>query len=197
MRALAPELARPLTVELGDLRVGVAWLEHADPIVRAAVEPAVARFPNRRLVEFPFPDPAEYRLFMREVADVHRGLFPERADEYGDNVRTKLERCLRVTDEEVAAARSAREDYRARCEHAIDGLDLLVTPTIGFVPPPDDVDELAIRERGIMFTFPFDSLGWPALALPCGEASVQLVGRGGDDALVLAVGGLVESVQGR
>jgi Asp-tRNA(Asn)/Glu-tRNA(Gln) amidotransferase A subunit family amidase len=41
-------------------------------------------------------------------------------------------------------------------------------------------------------------LGWPSLALPCGPAelglpaSVQLIGRAGDDALVLAAGALLE-----
>jgi aspartyl-tRNA(Asn)/glutamyl-tRNA(Gln) amidotransferase subunit A len=43
-------------------------------------------------------------------------------------------------------------------------------------------------------TLPFNALGWPALALPCGAAedglpaSVQLVGPAGADALVLAAG---------
>ena len=52
-------------------------------------------------------------------------------------------------------------------------------------------------------TFPFNALGWPALALPCGPAedglpaSVQLVGRPGDDALVLAVGELLERLLAR
>jgi aspartyl-tRNA(Asn)/glutamyl-tRNA(Gln) amidotransferase subunit A len=199
MRALAPELEQAGLASLGDVRVGIAWLEHADPLVRVAVERAAASFANRTDIDFPFPDPGEYRLFMREVADVHRSLFPERADEYGDNVRTKLERCLRVTDDEVAAALRARDAYRARAEEVMKELDLLVTPTIGFVPPSADVDELAIRERGIAFTFPFDSLGWPALALPCGAAegglpaSVQVVGRAGDDALVLAAGALLAS----
>ena len=139
-------------------------------------------------------------MFMREVADVHRGLYPERADEYGDNVRGKLERCLRVTDDEVAAARRARVAYRAGCEAALEGLDLLVTPTMGFVAPAADADETTIRERGIAFTFPFDSLGWPALALPCGSAddglpaSVQLIGRRDDDARVLAAGRLLASL---
>jgi aspartyl-tRNA(Asn)/glutamyl-tRNA(Gln) amidotransferase subunit A len=68
------------------------------------------------------------------------------------------------------------------------------------VAPPADVDELTIRERGIRFTYPFDSLGWPALALPCGAAeeglpaSIQLAGRAGDDARVLAVGRLLASL---
>ena len=39
-------------------------------------------FPRRREVELPFPDRPD-ALFMREVADVHRGLFAENADLYG------------------------------------------------------------------------------------------------------------------
>jgi aspartyl-tRNA(Asn)/glutamyl-tRNA(Gln) amidotransferase subunit A len=199
MRALAPGLEPVELASLGDVRVGVAWLEHADPLVRRAVERPVESFPNRGDLDFPFPDPGGYWLFMREVADVHRGLFPERADEYGDNVRTKIERCLRVTDDEVAAAMRARAAYRVGAEEVMDGFDLLVTPTVGFAPPGAEVDELTIRERGIAFTFPFDSLGWPALALPCGPAeggwpaSLQIVGRAGADGLVLAAAGLLAS----
>ena len=200
LRALVPGFEPAAPEPLDELEVGVAWLEHADPLVRARVEEAAARFPHRRQLDLPLHDSAEYRLFMREVADVHRGLFPEHADAYGDNVRTKLERCGQVTDAEVEAARRARASYRERCEELLDGLDLLVTPTVGFVAPPADVDELTIRERAIRFTFPFDSLGWPALALPCGpaedglDASIQLVGRRGDDARVLAAGAQLASL---
>jgi aspartyl-tRNA(Asn)/glutamyl-tRNA(Gln) amidotransferase subunit A len=136
---------------------------------------------------------------MREVADVHRDLFAEHADDYGDNVRTKVERCLAVGDAEYASALAEREDVRARFEEAIDGLDLVLTPTIPFVAPPADTDELQIRERGISCTYPFNCVGWPALALPCGPAedglpaSVQVVGRPGADSLVLAVASLLEA----
>ncbi len=50
---------------------------------------------------------------------------------------------------------------------------------------------------------PFNALGWPALALPCGAAedglpaSLQIVGRRGDDALVLAAGRLLEPLLAR
>ena len=50
----------------------------------------------------------------------------------------------------------------------------------------------------IELTFPFNAIGAPALALPCGPAedglpaSVQLAGAPGDDALVLAAGRLLE-----
>jgi aspartyl-tRNA(Asn)/glutamyl-tRNA(Gln) amidotransferase subunit A len=199
MEALVPGFAAAGLESLEELEVGVAWLDEADPLVRARVAGAAALFPRSRRVDFPL-DPSDYKLFMREVADVHRGLFPENADAYGDNVRGKLERCLEVTDGEVEAARRARVEYRERCEDALGGVDLLLTPTIGFVAPADDVDELTIRERGIRFTYPFDSLGWPALALPCGPAehglpaSVQLAAPSGQDRRVLAAGKLLASL---
>jgi aspartyl-tRNA(Asn)/glutamyl-tRNA(Gln) amidotransferase subunit A len=204
MRALAPALApglEPGTVEsLEELRVGIAWLDDAEPGVRTRVAAAAARFPRSIRVELPFPEGAENALFMREVADVHGGLFPERADEYGESIRRKLERCNAVTDDEVAEAERLRAAYRERCDDALGDLDLLVTPTVLWGPPPADADEAALRARTIRCTYPFDSLGWPALALPCAPtddglpASVQLVGRAGADATVLGAGLLLASL---
>jgi aspartyl-tRNA(Asn)/glutamyl-tRNA(Gln) amidotransferase subunit A len=184
-------------VSLESLTIGVAWLDRCDPLVRERVTAAAARFPDRREVDFPFPDGVS-AMFMREVAIAHRGLYPEYADQYGDNVRSKLDRCLRVTDAEYEAAVTARAEHRERADEAMDGLDLLLTPTLAFVAPPADIDELEWRERLIRFTYPFNCLGWPALSLACGPAedglpaSVQLVGRTGDDALVLPAGALLE-----
>jgi aspartyl-tRNA(Asn)/glutamyl-tRNA(Gln) amidotransferase subunit A len=191
--ALVPGFAATATA-LEELRVGVAWLEHADPLVAAQVTAAVDHFPRREFVDFPLPDRAENLLFAREIADVHRVLFAERADEYGENIRAKIERCLEVTDAEVVAAERLRALYRERCDELMDGLDLLLTPTSAFVALRADVYEPDVRRRGTLLTYPFDVLGWPALALPCGPAehglpaSVQLVGRPGADALVLAAG---------
>jgi Asp-tRNA(Asn)/Glu-tRNA(Gln) amidotransferase A subunit family amidase len=199
MEALVPGFAGGEPVTLGDLRVGVAWLEHADPLVRARVEDAAARFPAARRLELPLAagiGPA----FAREVADVHRELFAEREAEYGENVRTKVERCLRTTDEQAEHAVRAREDYRAHWDRKTDDLDLVLAPTLGFVAPRLPVDDLELREAAIRLTLPINALGRPALALPCGAAegglpaSVQLVGRPGDDALVLAAGAALESL---
>ena len=94
----------------------------------------------------------------------------------------------------------ARAELAERAEEALDGLDLVLTPTLGFVAPKLPVEDLEIRADTILFTIPFNSLGWPALALPCGAAedglpaSLQIAGRLGSDALVLAAGKLVESL---
>jgi aspartyl-tRNA(Asn)/glutamyl-tRNA(Gln) amidotransferase subunit A len=165
--------------------------------VRARVEAAAERFPHRRAVDLPWPE-GVYPAFVREVAGVHAERFREHGDRYGEDVASKLASALRVTDDEVDAARAARERYRERMAEAMDGLDLILTPTLGTVAPRAGVGDLALRGAMIERTFPFNVTGAPALALPCGAAddglpaSVQLVGRPGADALVLAAGRLLE-----
>ena len=188
---------------LEELGVGVAWTELADPLVRERVEAAAARFPRRRAVDLPLVPNETYAVFMREVADVHRELFAENGDLYGEDVRTKLERCLAVRDSEVERAERLRAEYREQAEAALDGLDLVVTPTLPIVPPPlqrGGPGDLDVREQLIRFTYPFSALGWPALALPCGAAedglpaSLQIAGRAGSDALVLAAARLLSPI---
>ncbi len=196
MAALAEAFA-PIEVALDELEVGLAWTELADPLVRECVEAAAARFPRLRRLDLPLPDDV-HPVFMREVADVHRELFAEHADAYGENVRAKVELCLRVGDAEYERGLRAREDYRQAFEAATRGVNLVATPTLGLVAPPSGVDERGVREALIRFTYPFNALGWPALALPCGAAehghpaSIQLAGTAGADALVLAAGEALE-----
>jgi aspartyl-tRNA(Asn)/glutamyl-tRNA(Gln) amidotransferase subunit A len=179
------------------LRVGVAWTDIAEEAVGALVTAAAALLGEPRAVAFPLPQ-GTTQVFMREVAAVHRELYAENAELYGENIRPKIERCLEVTDGEASAAAAARDAYERAALAALGGLDLLVTPTLGFLPPAVDVDEIAVREAMIRFTYPFNLLGWPALALPCGLAgglpvSAQLVGRPGSDAAVLAAGAALEA----
>jgi aspartyl-tRNA(Asn)/glutamyl-tRNA(Gln) amidotransferase subunit A len=197
MSALADDFEPTPIESLEEVEVGVAWLEHADPLVHARVREAAELFPRRREIEFPFAENMG-PVFMREVADVHRELFAEFAESYGENVRTKVQRCLELTDAAYERGLRARAELTERGESALESIDLIVTPTLAFVAPPLPADDLEIREAVIRFTYPFNALGWPTLALPCGPAeaglpaSVQIAGRPGSDALVLAVGELME-----
>jgi len=188
-------------VELGSLEeivVGTAWADEADPLVAQRIREVAAHFPRSRALEW--PRPAIGALFMREVADVHRELYAENGELYGEEIAVKIERCLAVSDAEANRAEQTRAEYRERCEELLDGLDLLLTPTLQCVAPPTGIGDLALRERLIANTLPFNTLGWPALALPCGPAedglpaSVQLVAKPGADGLVLAAGGRLASL---
>jgi aspartyl-tRNA(Asn)/glutamyl-tRNA(Gln) amidotransferase subunit A len=199
--ALVPGFEPAELESLGDVEVAVAWLEGAAPLVRARVEAAAERFPRRTEVVLPEPEGVG-RLFMHEVAGVHAELFPQNAELYGEDLRIKIERCLEVSDAEAERAARHRDDYRERVEALLEGFDLVLTPTLPIVAPrigAGTPGDLAVRESLISRTFPFNVLGWPALALPCGPAedglpaSAQLAGRAGADALVLAAGKLLES----
>ena len=201
MRALAPGFEPQVLASLEEVEVCVAWLDGADPLVRARVEKAAAHFPRRRSFVLAEPEGVG-RLFMHEVAGVHCELFAENADLYGEDVRVKIERCLEVTDAEAQRAGRRREEYRELVEETLAGIDLVLTPTLPVVAPvigAGGAGDLEVRETLISRTFPFNALGWPALALPCGAAedglpaSIQLAGRPGSDSLVLAAGRLLEA----
>jgi aspartyl-tRNA(Asn)/glutamyl-tRNA(Gln) amidotransferase subunit A len=180
-------------VSLADLSLAFAWADRAEPLVRERV----LTIPGEA-IDFPTAQSIG-AAFMREVGDVHRDLYPENAELYGDNIRGKIERCIAIDDAEYEAARRARAEHAEQALAVLEGFDLLLTPTLGFVAPPADVIEPEIRGDFTLFTFPFNALGWPALALPAGPAenglpaSIQVVGRPGDDALVLAAGLAIEA----
>lgn len=196
MQVLVPGLDVP-ELELDDLAAALGWLDDADSLVRERVGAAAGRL-SARPIELPWPD-GTVPIFMHEIGDVHRNLYPEHAELYGENLSPKIERCLEVTDAELTAATTRRASYRDQMTETIGPYDLLLTPTLGLVAPANTVNEIEIRESMVRRTAPFNLLGWPALALPCGPAedglpsSIQLVGRPGADALVLAAGLALEA----
>ncbi len=190
--ALVPDHA-PVGVALGDLRVGIAWTGLADPLVRARVETAAAEFGSCTPLELPL-DSGTSALFGREVAVVHHDLWRDHREAYGAEVAWKVELAMAVTDADAEEAGHARRRFREQIAVLTAGVDLVVTPTLAMVAPPAALGERPIRDRMLQFTYPWNAVGAPALALPCGAAedglpaSVQIIGRPGDDALVLAAG---------
>ncbi len=196
MQALVSEF-EATEVELADLRIGVAWLEEADPLVRARVEEAAAHFSSPQALALRVPDRDDWgAAFRREALESHAGLFPERAEDYGDDVRSSLEGAVELPDSEVDAARRLRDRLREALPETLGDLDLLLTPTLPIVAPRYGEGTRTVLTR---LTALFNLTGWPALALPCGRAedglpaSVQLVAQPGRDALVLAAGAALEA----
>jgi len=175
MADLVPDL-RVDEVELSDLAIATAWGE-------VPVEGTAIAFPTAEPVV-----PA----FMHEVGDVHRELYAEHAELYGENVAGKIERCICVSDGEYEQALRARAEHTEHALAALEGFDLLATPTLSCPVPAADVVEIEIRAALTLHTFPFNALGWPALAVPWSGGSVQLAGRPGSDGLVLAAGRALE-----
>jgi len=116
-----------------------------------------------RVVESEIPEPPAdtWPLFFHEALGSHAATFPERADEYGDNVRGKLEAALAVEPADVDRAREAVRIWRTYRPE----VDLYVAPVLGIEIPPADCDELEVRIPATAFLRPFNVLGWAGLAI--------------------------------
>jgi aspartyl-tRNA(Asn)/glutamyl-tRNA(Gln) amidotransferase subunit A len=209
--AVLAETAVAPGADLASLRIGVAesfFDEACSPGIDATVRAALARLPQSEPIEFPGPDAFWWEaLFLAEAAASHLATFPSRASDYGRDLARRLDEGRRISAVEYLASRQKLVEYRLAAALALEGFDLLATPTLPCVAPPlgtkrveTDGHDWAVRDLLTRYTRPFNSLGWPALALPCGEAehglpaSLQLVGRPGDDALVLAAGAAVQEL---
>src|SRR5262249_58078040 len=102
-----------------------------------------------------------WRQFQHEAKRPHAATFPSRADAYSDVMRIKLEAAQRITDDQVAAAYAAIEEWR-RYQPEVD---LYVSPCTGIELPAEDVDELEIRLPLSSFLRWVNRIGWGGLAL--------------------------------
>ncbi len=133
-----------------------------------------------KVVPSSIPDPRAnlWPIFFAEALESHRATFPARADEYGDNCRTKLERAQAADPDLLALAYRALAEWR---RYAPD-VDLFVSPTVACELPAEDADELEWRLVLATFLRTFNFLGWAGLAI----GNMQLVAP--SDEVVLAAG---------
>ncbi|MBI1396286.1 MAG: amidase [Betaproteobacteria bacterium] len=142
-----------------------------------------------------------------EAAEAHADLLLGDATGLGDDVRLRLEigQCFLASDY-VKAQRIRREACDALLG-ALGDADVLVTPTLPCAPPEAGQTMMTVGGRALpvagmltRFTSPFNMTGLPALSVPCGfddqglPVSVQIVGRRGHDARVLAIGRWIENL---
>jgi aspartyl-tRNA(Asn)/glutamyl-tRNA(Gln) amidotransferase subunit A len=121
----------------------------------------------------------------------------ERRSEMHQDVLTLLDSGLRYGMIEYMRSMDVRNDSLRRIPRLLDGVDVLVMPTCLIVAPR--VDEVlgketgSVRRRLLRNTELFNLTGLPALSLPIRKTdgsmptALQLVGRHGDDAMVLSV----------
>lgn len=132
-----------------------------------------------------------------ETLHAHRQarLFPDRRADYGALTASRLEAATAVGLDQYLEASARRAALGAAMADLFAAIDVLMLPlALGPAPaieapqPDEDAWELVHRS-----TVPFNLLGLPACCLRAGfdaqglPIAVQIVGREGDDALVLAV----------
>jgi aspartyl-tRNA(Asn)/glutamyl-tRNA(Gln) amidotransferase subunit A len=133
-------------------------------------------------------------IMLPEALAYHRRWLAERPDDYGQDVRGRLELAAlfpAVTYVEAQRLRTlVSEEWRSS---VFDRFDLLAVPTTPVPAPPLDDDDLRTTLTLGRFTGAFNLTGLPAISVPCGFTSgglpigLQLVGRWWEEATVLRV----------
>jgi aspartyl-tRNA(Asn)/glutamyl-tRNA(Gln) amidotransferase subunit A len=206
----APSLPAPA---LTPLRVG--WIEFpgtsgAVRDVTEGVLPVLTALGHRvDRIEVPFPDPYSALVDILAAAEAN-GTAPQ-DEPWCDEGRLAIVRYGRsLSGAAVARAEQTRLALRTRLASVMEAYDLLVMATVPIEPfaadaiaPPWAADPGDLRWLAWSpATYPFNLTGQPALSLPVGltpaglPAGLQLVGRVGDDDLVLSAAELLETALG-
>jgi aspartyl-tRNA(Asn)/glutamyl-tRNA(Gln) amidotransferase subunit A len=192
-----PEVAQAAekTVRLLERR-GVKVVHRREPLPRAPLDALVVIFRAVSLADAGIQDAADFR---------------KKRDLLTDTFAAFVEPGLRLTLGDYLAAQAKLTTFleQSAPDYWKDG-DVLATPTLA-VPPfpaklplgPDRVaGEKIDAHLGWAFTWPFNLTGQPAVSIPCGwtgaglPVGLQLVGRPGEDGLVLRVAAAVEALTG-
>jgi aspartyl-tRNA(Asn)/glutamyl-tRNA(Gln) amidotransferase subunit A len=215
-----PAYTAGLDQGMAGLRVAVPenfFFQGLDAEMEAAVRGAVRVIAElgAEVEEIGVPDPSMMNdvcniIARCESAAVHARLVRERPEELQPVVRARLELGFRISAHDYLQALRLRSRLtRAFIREVFGDVDVLVAPVIPQPAPPlahateGAVDELAERQgRFSRLTRPFNGLGLPALAMPCGFSreglplAFQIVGRPFGESTVLRAGAAYEQAAG-
>jgi aspartyl-tRNA(Asn)/glutamyl-tRNA(Gln) amidotransferase subunit A len=202
------------------LRVGVPtnyYFDGLDAEMDAAVRSAIRRLGElgARVEELALPDPESLVsvtnvIARAEAAAVHARILRERPQELGAAVRARLGIGFGIAATDYLQALRLRARLaRTFIADVFARVDLLVAPVIPEPAPTYAACEaggveakVARMGRFSRLTRPFNGLGLPALAVPCGLSpaglpfAFQIVGRPFDEARVLRLGHAFERAAG-
>jgi aspartyl-tRNA(Asn)/glutamyl-tRNA(Gln) amidotransferase subunit A len=184
------------------VRIGVPreyFFDNVDAEVLNAIRDAVTVLGERKadLIEVALPHISEASaaataILLPEALAFHRRWLSERPEDYGEDVRARLDLGLAYPAVAYVEAQRFRslivEQWR---QHVFDKVDLLVTPTTPVPAPGQDEDVLQVTMNLTRFTNPINLLGLPAASVPCGLSAgglpigLQIIGRWFEEALVL------------
>jgi aspartyl-tRNA(Asn)/glutamyl-tRNA(Gln) amidotransferase subunit A len=177
------------------LRIGIPrefFFEVLDPEVENAFENAIHALKKRgaKVKEVSLPGIAQTEdagnvIAWAEATVYHQqaGWFPERADEYGKDVRDRLEMGAKVSAVAYLQARTQREKFKSSLLEVLSAheLDALVVPTTAIPAPKSGEDSVTIRgavysTRALLLRLnrPANLAGVPAISVPCGKTKAGM-----------------------
>jgi Asp-tRNA(Asn)/Glu-tRNA(Gln) amidotransferase A subunit family amidase len=177
-----------------------------ETVVRAAFRDRIGRLASHLRIEEAAPRcPEADRIFavLRAVGflGAHRDRLERHPDKVGPNVRANVEEGLRYSARDVAEALAAQAVYHRLWQDFFEDVDIVLSPAVTVSPRPwrelypVEIDGRPTRSyyHWLALAYATTIAGHPSATIPCGTDrngmpfGLQIVGRRGDDAGVLAV----------
>jgi aspartyl-tRNA(Asn)/glutamyl-tRNA(Gln) amidotransferase subunit A len=198
---------RPVPLdEPRDLRIGLVTplLEGADPRISGFVEEAAVELGDTEPVTPTLLDEAgviQQLIMLPEATTAHLSWLRTRLADYGADVRARLLAGLLLPATAYPTGLRARRWYIRELKPVFDRFDLLAAPSMPMVAPRIDEDALPYRRALIPFNSPWSLAGLPTASVPCGSVDglpvgMALVGRPGEDAVVLGAAHAIDGARG-
>jgi len=176
-------------------------------IVLRKLTGAGATLEERRIDAVQYAPAVQFVTIAADGCQSNWALLTGRGERIGPEVRVRLEIGQFIAAIDYIKAQRLRRQIRDGMIAALKNADVLALPTLPLSIPKQGLSTIAFAGRKMLLagavtrlTGPFNASGMPALSIPCGTdskglpVSLQLVGRPGADATVLAVGKWAEAV---
>ena len=146
----------------------------------------------------------ELATSMSEASAIHHRNLQTRPNDFGSDVRFLLEVGEMFSGVDYLQAQQARRQLKMEFAQALLEVDVIISPTLPFLPPVIGDDKVDINgskvdfiENCIRLTVPSNLTGLPALTVPAGVSEgmpvgLQVIGNAFDEALLLNVGMAIE-----
>jgi aspartyl-tRNA(Asn)/glutamyl-tRNA(Gln) amidotransferase subunit A len=196
---------------LKGMRIGVPtafYVDDLDPEVARVLDETIATLKREgaEIVKVQLPDQrqlssASQIVLAVEAAAFHKRWMIERLEDYGPQVRMRLENGLAIPAITYLETMRWRGPALAAHAEAVASLDAVIAP-VSPVPAPTIAESdvgggpgaEVVIQRLTRFTRPVNYLGVPALAIPCGFSNrglpigMQLIGGSFEEATLLRIG---------
>lgn len=208
--------ASKLNIDASKLTIGIEeayFFNNVDSSVKTAVQNTINKLEQLgakiELVQIPSLSKSEYSEFVTittEAAAIHHQNLLNRPEDFGDDVRFLLEFGHSISSIDYLHAQQIRHQLNIEFEQAFNKVDIIISPTLPFIPPAIGENTVLINNEKknflsevIRFTGPLNLTGLPALNIPCSinnglPIGLQIIGPTYKESRVLAVGKLIENL---
>jgi aspartyl-tRNA(Asn)/glutamyl-tRNA(Gln) amidotransferase subunit A len=201
-------------------RIGVLrdyFLESVSDEVRALFEKAIngLRSLGFELVDAQIPNVENSGAIwapirFSEASAYHEAWLKERTNDYGSDVRSKLERGKEYSAIQYVLAKRKAIEFKAQMGKVFDQFEALISPTVPVQAPKIGEATVSIGSKEIDVysalvrqTQPFNVSGFPSVSIPMGLSlndhlplGLQIAGRPFEEATILGIGSAYEQKYG-